>query len=127
MNLNPIYVTAFDRDGWPLCPKCRHPLSCWGGEYASEYQHFAAVAGMKGKLKCTHCDWTTPTNIPANRRINLARCTVSHKVHWEPIVVKGMDPNEVFPLSRVKLTKVMFDADPKNHAAPMWSMWFGSN
>jgi hypothetical protein len=93
MNLNSIYITTFDIDGWPLCPRCFQVLHYHSqnknGSKTIFVEDFSNVelarAVMKEPLRCNNCDWTSPTDIAPAERINLARCTVFTEIVWQPI------------------------------------------
>lgn len=126
MNLNPIFVRDFDHDGWPLCPKCKHPL-CVVGQSASNLQ-LAQVEGarldtllkltMQAPLLCHACGWITPTTLDPRKTMNLAAVTPYIHPKWF---------EQGHGLPRIQLQHVHFDANPNNPHAKCWVIYFGYN
>ena len=133
MNLNPIFVTLFDHDGWPLCPKCQHELRTdtlpIDGYTQAKPDHVAtcypldiadlAHLAMTRPLVCNHCEWRTPTALDPLRTFNLPRCLCTTEPGWTAHDYPGL------PL--VKLIIVKFDRSPMDPGALVWSYWFGAN
>ena len=132
MNLNPIFVTLFDHDGWPLCPKCQCELRTDTlahdgftqvkpdkiASYPLDIADLAKLA-MQHPLVCNHCEWRTPTTFDTRRTFNLTTCLCTTEPGWNALQTPG--------LSRVKLILVKFDRSPMDPGALIWSYWFGAN
>jgi hypothetical protein len=120
MNLNPLFIFEFDRDGWPLCPRCGTELTGSNLVHKENDMMKQSIAGIaklifKSPLTCSNCDWKTPTALNPNHTLNLANCTVSLRSKWEEMTNS---------LPRLKLQECGFDLPKATHC---WKMWFGFN
>lgn len=130
MNLNPIFVTLFDHDGWPLCPKCQHalrtntihsdgytqqkpPATCTAGTIA-DMIHLA----MQRPLVCDRCCWKTPRRLDPAHTLNLAAVPTYIQLKW-------MDQGHGLPST--KFQRVLFDSNPHDPKAKCWAIHFGYN
>lgn len=128
MNLNPIFVTLFDHDGWPLCPKCEAHLRCSTYDPASvpKVMNLAAPDPfklvvpilMRQPLECDQCGWITPRHLDPDKTINLA--IVPSYIH-----PKWADMGHGLP--RIYLQQAFFDTNPKDRHAKCWTMFYGYN
>lgn len=126
MNLNPIYVTVFDQDGWPLCPKCDGHLQAVGmptipgsflsGPGKTPYDLILPIL-MRQSLKCPNCEWLTPTELDPKLTFNLIQ------VRSIDLATKWGRMTQALP--RIRITRYRFVAlSPQVHD---WAMWFGVN